>query len=299
MSAGRIEWSFKLEWVSGGEEWLVAPTDNHIDYSRPWWDHPEPTKAPEAPAQTTPHPELTLTGLDEIGTQMQPLEISPNEIPTDPLVDPNEDWQSRYQVEKTSHSIWDRLSDIYYSQISSHFVVAFGSTHIVPSGWYCVQCGKLNFQSMFRHRRCSSSVCKVRYPSQLTSKVILIVVHLQVAPLLPGFALDLSMIRNPHDAQPLPLPYNTFPEGVQARVASWSDGVRTLTYTLDGLQKGVKLELKSESPPGAAAVPVIKHVFTCNMPSLQVAATQLFMDIQSSVVLSRTVEDGSSLVYPF
>ena len=294
MSAGRIEWSFKLEWVSGGEEWLVAPTDNHIDYSRPWWDHPEP----EAPAETTPHPELALIGVDEITTQMQPLEISPNETPsTDPLANLNDDWQSRYQVEKTSHSIWDRLSDIYYSQISSHFVADFGSTHIVPSGWYCVQCGKLNFQSMFRHRRCSSSVCKVRYPSQIILAVVLIEVYLQVAPLPPGFALDLSMIRNPHDAQPLPLPYNTFPEGVQARVASWSDGVRTLTYTLDGLQKGVKLELKSGSTTGAAAVPVIKHVFTCNMPSLQVAATQLFMDIQSSVVLSRTVEDGSSLVY--
>ena len=297
MSAGRIEWTFKLEWVSGGEEWLVAPTDNHIDYSGPWWD-PKPTKAPEAPAQTTPHPELTLTGLDEITTQMQPLEISPNEIPsTDPLANLNDDWQSRYQVEKTSYSIWDRLSDIYYSQISSHFVAAFGSTHIVPSGWYCVQCGKLNFQNMFRHRRCSSSVCKVRHPSQIVSIVILIEVHLQVAPLPPGFALDLSNIRNPHDAQPLPLPYNTFPEGVQARVASWSDGVRTLTYTLDGLQKGVKLELSSESPVGAAVIPVIKHVFTCNMPSLQVSATQLFMDIQSSVVLSRAVEDGSSLVY--
>jgi len=105
------------------------------------------------------------------------------------------------------------------------------------------------------------------------------------------------VIRNPHDAQPLPLPYNTFPEGVQARVASWSDGVRTLTYILDGLQKGVELELKSESL-AAAAVPVIKHVFTCNRPPLQVAATQLFMDIQSSVVLSRTLGDGSSLVYP-
>ena len=134
MSAGRIECTFKLEWVSGGEEWLVAPTDNHIDYSRPWWD-PGPTKGPEAPAQTTPHPELALIGVDEITTHIQPLEISPNEIPsTDPSVDPNEDWQSRYQVEKTSHSIWDRLSDIYYSQISSHFVAAFGSTHIVPSG---------------------------------------------------------------------------------------------------------------------------------------------------------------------
>lgn len=106
------------------------------------------------------------------------------------------------------------------------------------------------------------------------------------------------MIRNPHDAQPLPLPYNTFPEGVEARVASWSDGVRTLTYTLDGLQKDVRVELKSESLAAAAAVPVIKHVFTCNRPPLQVAATQLFVDIQSSVVLSRTVGDGSSLVYP-
>ncbi|EDR07542.1 uncharacterized protein LACBIDRAFT_298543 [Laccaria bicolor S238N-H82] len=271
MSAGRVEWSFKLEWVAGGEEWLVAPTDNNIDYSRPWWD-PEPTKAPEAPAQSTPQPELTL---DETTTQMQQLELSPNETPSDPLVDPNDDWQSRYQVEKMSYSIWDRLGDIYYSQISSHFVAAFGCTHIVPSGWYCVQCGKLNFQAMFRHRRCSSSVCKA-------------------TALPPGFALDLSVIRNLHDAQPLPLPYNTFPEGVQARVASWSDGVRTLTYTLDGLQKRVKLELKSESPAGAA-VPMIKHVFTCNMPSLQVAATQLFMDIQSSVVLSRTVEDGNAI----
>ena len=296
MSAGRIEWSFKLEWVSGGEEWLVAPTDNHIDYSRPWWD-PGPTKAPEAPAQTTPHPELAPIGVDEITTQIQPLKISHNEIPSHPLIDPNDDWQSRYQVKKTSHSIWDRLSDIHYSQISSHFVADFGSTHIVPSGWYCVQCGKLNFQSMFRHRLCSSSMCKVRYPSQIISIVILIVVHLQVTALPPGFALDLSSIRNPHDAQPLPLPYNTFPEGVQARVASWSDGVRTLTYTLDGLPKGVKLELSSESPVGAAVVPVIKHVFTCNMPSLQVTASQLFMDIQSSVVLSRAVEDGSSLVY--
>jgi hypothetical protein len=175
-------------------------------------------------------------------------------------------------------------------------VAAFGSTHIVPSGWYCVKCGKLNFQIMFRHRRCSGSVCKVRYSSQIILAVILMVVDLQVTALPPGFALELSMIRNPHDAQPLPLPYNTFPEGVQARVASWSDGVRTLPYTLDRLQKGVKLALKSESP-AAAAVPVIKHVFTCNMPPLQVAATELLMDIQSSVVLNRTVGDGSALVY--
>jgi len=160
MSAGRIEWSFKLEWISGGEEWLVAPTDNGVDYLRPWWDPPESTKALEAPAQTAPQPELTLIYLDELPTQMQQLEISP---PTDPLVDPNDHWQSRYQVEKVSHNIWDRLGDIYYSQVSSHFVAAFG-THIMPSGWYCVKCGKLNFQTMFRHRRCSSSVCKVRYP---------------------------------------------------------------------------------------------------------------------------------------
>jgi hypothetical protein len=176
MSAGRIEWSFKLEWVSGGEEWLVPPTDDPIDYSRPWWDPPEPTKGPEVPAQTTPHPELTLIQLDEITTQMQQCEISPNKTPTDPLADPNDDWQSRYEMEKMSHSIWDRLGDIYYSLISPHFVAAFGSSHIVPSGWYCVQCGKLNFQTMFRHRRCSSSVCKVRYPSQIISTVILIAV---------------------------------------------------------------------------------------------------------------------------
>ncbi|EDR07539.1 uncharacterized protein LACBIDRAFT_298539 [Laccaria bicolor S238N-H82] len=244
MSAGRVEWSFKLEWVSGGEEWLVAPTDNHIDYSRPWWDS-EPTKAPEAPAQTTHHSELTLNATT---TQMQQLEISPNKMPT---------WSLSIRMMIGNRAIKWRKRPTAYGIAWATFIIH--RSH--PTSW----------------RR------------------LVLVSCLAVNALPPGFALDLSIIRNPHDAQPLPLPYNTFPEGVQARVASWSDGVRTLTYTLDGLQKGVNLlELKSELPT-AAAVPVIKHVFTCNMPSLQVAATQLFMDIQSSVVLSRTVEDGDAI----
>jgi hypothetical protein len=89
MSAGRIESSFKLKCVSGGKEWLVPPTDDFIDYSRPWWDPPESTKGLEAPAlgQTAPHTELTLIHPDEeITTLMQQLEILPNKIPTDPLI---------------------------------------------------------------------------------------------------------------------------------------------------------------------------------------------------------------------
>ena len=48
----------------------------------------------------------------------------------------------------------------------------------------------------------------------------------------------------------------------------WADGMRTFTYTIrDGV--------------------VAKHVFTCNLPTLQEEPTVLFHDIQVHVELSR------------
>lgn len=34
-------------------------------------------------------------------------------------------------------------------------------TDVLPKGWLCLFCGKLNHQTLFRHRKCFSSACQV------------------------------------------------------------------------------------------------------------------------------------------
>ena len=81
-------------------------------------------------------------------------------------------------------------------------------------------------------------------------------------------------MRDPQDNLSMVLPYND-PLPINL-VDTWEDGIRTLPYYIHG-DKNV----------------FIKHIFTCNLPRLQVEATRLLHFIQLEVELLRPIDENS------
>lgn len=75
------------------------------------------------------------------------------------------------------------------------------------------------------------------------------------------------------------LPNDTHAPDVDAKMAIWDDGMRTAVYTVDH----------------SCAV-VLKHIFTCNLASLQTTATTLLQSLQSNIQLKRSTGDASMLL---
>ena len=84
-------------------------------------------------------------------------------------------------------------------------------------------------------------------------------------------------MRDPQDNLTMVLPYNE-PLLINL-VVTWEDGTRTLPYYIHG-DKNI----------------FIKHIFTRNLPALQLEATRLLHFIQLEVELVRPI-DGNSMVY--
>ncbi|TFK37495.1 hypothetical protein BDQ12DRAFT_161551 [Crucibulum laeve] len=82
-------------------------------------------------------------------------------------------------------------------------------------------------------------------------------------------------MRDPQQRLPLSLPHDTYPASTDVKVASWQDGMRTLTYTLEGGEV------------------VLKHVFTSNVPSVQTLMTDLLERLQVDVRLRRLCREKS------
>ncbi|KAF9456067.1 hypothetical protein BDZ94DRAFT_1276582 [Collybia nuda] len=124
---------------------------------------------------------------------------------------------------------------------------------LFPLGWHCTSCGKLNFRATLRHRTCSSSFCKER-------------------PMPESYALPLWFLRDPQQRLPVPMPYNTYPNGVDVRYTVRDNDMRAYTYVVSGD--------KDESVS-------VKHIFTCNSQHLQEDATQLLEAFQLDVPMQR------------
>ncbi|KIL62088.1 hypothetical protein M378DRAFT_804744 [Amanita muscaria Koide BX008] len=145
---------------------------------------------------------------------------------------------------------------------------AGSSDEAMPKGWLCKACGKLNQKVMMRHRWCGSRVCRDN-------------------PLSRGYAVDLSSARDANQT-PLALPINTCNRRtVDASVADWDDGMRTLKYR--------PMSISGRFGNAGERGGILQHVFTCNLVDLQTEATLLFESIQSEVCLMKSTGDSGPL----
>lgn len=98
--------------------------------------------------------------------------------------------------------------------------------------------------------------------------------HQGLKPKIAPYAIELMFMRDPQDNLPMVLPYNE-PLLINL-VDTWEDGTRTLPYYIHG-DKNI----------------FIKHIFTCNLPPLQLEATRLLHFIQLEVELVRPIGENS------
>jgi hypothetical protein len=89
-------------------------------------------------------------------------------------------------------------------------------------------------------------------------------------------------MRDPQDNLSLVLPYNLNEPLLINLVDTWEDGIRTLPYYIHG-DKNI----------------FIKHIFTCNLPLLQLEATRLLHFIQLEVELVRPIGENSMVYFVF
>jgi hypothetical protein len=134
-----------LQWAPGGEKGTLAE-GNAYELQHPWWDPPSPVQ--EAPNEKP--------SADKVPKEVDDLEAS---FPT----------TARYRDARIRHHEYQfrhlPLDDLYQSVIPLNLLIPFGREYMdtsFPRGWFCKDCGRLNFQAALRHRKCLSSFCKVR-----------------------------------------------------------------------------------------------------------------------------------------
>ncbi|KAJ3517007.1 hypothetical protein NLJ89_g771 [Agrocybe chaxingu] len=95
-------------------------------------------------------------------------------------------------------------------------------------------------------------------------------------PSFKPYALELLLLRDPQDRLPVSLPYNTYPKPMEVTKAKFEGGIQTLSYYL---------KKKSKRP-------FIKHIFTANLPKLQLLANRILHDIQVGLRICRKAGDN-------
>lgn len=132
----RVQWNFRMWWEPGGED---SQTSKRDKLSSPWWD---PTLEPRG-LSFMPQPDL---------------EDSDNES------------TMVYRTARRENPNFTRrhcfFNQAFFSVLPLHLlapVLAEVPDSAFPRGWLCEDCGKLNFRYHLRHRRCSSSYCKVSF----------------------------------------------------------------------------------------------------------------------------------------
>ncbi|KAJ6581179.1 hypothetical protein B0H19DRAFT_496616 [Mycena capillaripes] len=265
--AGRAKWEFKLQWGSGGEEYLGLPSDSLPETVAPWWLPPHTSEA------VVSEPASTSTSSDNV-------DASTPEYKHQRLRSHN------YSFRNTP--IANRCPSI----LPLHLLVphndsaelGFGPEEIVEEhkGWYCAECGKLNRVVMMRHRRCSSSFCVSKVSSRSEASC--------------GYSVLLECLRSPHEMLPAYLPTTKLPPGVGAPAKiQWPNGMMVLRYVL-GVNKEPAAAAVESDQPGQRWAPngevSARYIFTGNMPSLQLDATELLDSIQTSCELVRDANDS-------
>lgn len=227
-SATRFNWRFRLKWSLGGEYVL---SDNIDTVLRPWWRE-----------------------------YSHPLKEEITDVST-------EHYQKRRDEHTTAYPQFGDVGQNYNSLIPLHLLHMPGEVDDdanFPSGWFCMNCGRLNPQVYFRHRLCLSKSCKVL----LKNGYLLCFAEntrWQDKPLRRGYALELQKIRQPQDAMPFATPIQCPP-----LTSPHIDDSGTTTYDYSSV---------------FAVSILIKHIFTHNRTNLQQDATRVFRDIQTDVLL--------------
>ncbi|KAF8959621.1 hypothetical protein BDZ97DRAFT_1837174 [Flammula alnicola] len=239
--SGQVQWRFRLKWAAGGEESILPKRDN-VNFDHPWWNPPSVLPASTSGVEQAPEENVPETALDD-------LDDPENSFPT----------TARYRTARLSHHEYNEL---YSSVIPLHLLVPYGVQVIdnsFPRGWFCKDCGRMNFQAALRHRKCPSSFCKDKQPS------------------VPPYARDLIWIRDPQERLPLSAPLNVIPRSLPTKLGKFKDGTQTFSYYI------------SERPSI-----FIKHIFTSNIPRLQEHANIFLRDIQLNVPLIRPMAENSA-----
>ncbi|TFK21873.1 hypothetical protein FA15DRAFT_64736 [Coprinopsis marcescibilis] len=242
-----VQWKFRVQWGIGGES-ILKNQQNAI--SLPWWMDENGSSRSRASTEGT---ELNSQSnakqnADRLVTPLLYLQAKEGH-PNSRLKNVNQ-WDSHFSM----------VPHFMLAELTSCF-----SDDAFPSGWFCAECGRVNFQAAMRHRQCTSEAC-----ARSKNRPI------------ECYARELDDIRGPHGSSPLSLPYNEYTKpAVKAISTTWKTGMKTLSYYFDGPAKKV----------------FAKHVFTSNVPNLQTVATSLLGEIQTDVELTRAVGDSTSNPY--
>lgn len=157
LCAGQVQWRFHLEWAPGGEE-IILPDHPKDSFDWPWWNEKVKDATSSATFETS------------VSSEAETQETSPNDGAETEEPENRYPTTPRYrQVRIANHEYKFRncpLSDAYDSVVPEQVLAPFGRQHsdrVLPRGWLCTKCGRLNFQQALRHRKCPSSSCKVSH----------------------------------------------------------------------------------------------------------------------------------------
>ncbi|KAJ2917071.1 hypothetical protein MD484_g3333, partial [Candolleomyces efflorescens] len=311
--AVHVEWKFRLQWTSGGED-LLKQTYEGWELARPC----DVAEANAAPNDLIPPTLLELSSSPET----HPLASSPSDEAESSTDKDKEaslfkiDTPQLYLHVRKSHPTYGMgrmlIKSGFYSLVHESLLSLFTpflSNEAFPSGWFCTACGKVNFQAAMRHRKCTGLDC-----SKDTTPAL-------------SYAQELPDIRGVFSDSPSCLPFNDYAEDVRGSSTSWSSGMRTLGYHFgekkaralhpppeksasnqnmdtdtqvqastsgEGSNTQAQIIPEKATSPGENATVWVKHVYTCNLPHLQNAASGLMRRMQTDVELRRPMGDGSN-----
>lgn len=272
-----VQWSFRVEWVPGGEKHILDPTSG-LDFTRPWWSPKpvEPETQPEAeaePAAQLKQPELAQTEppAPQAVSKLPPppWELSARAQGKKPVFAPSASSSSGNSSEASHMVAFDRDADptppIYllarqanpsfnYTETQTRSLAAaselvpegllgefniFISNEFFPSGWLCRKCGRVNFQVAMRRRRCGGSRCMKDKDAQVVS-----------------YAQELEDMRGVFANSPCCVPFNEYARDVLGTTISWNTGMSTLSYyfPVDGATSGSSSTAASSLLPSSNAI---------------------------------------------
>jgi hypothetical protein len=159
----RVQWKFRMKWEPGGEDWQTVEREK---LESPWWNS-----------------SLKAQGLSV--------------MPQPEMEDSDEESTEAYRNARRLNPIFAQrhcfFGQRFFSVLPLHLLAPV-ETEMPDSslqrGWYCQDCGKLNFRYYMRHRRCGSSYCKVCF-IYLTNRVRIDGFQNRINPRLKGMLLNL------------------------------------------------------------------------------------------------------------
>lgn len=193
------------------------------------------------------------------------------------------------------------------------FSASSSANDAFPSGYFCRDCGRVNVQRFLRHRVCESAHCSILRSratmghsvggDRLESKVK------EIGDDGQGWMMDIMAVRNPRLTYVCLFPDNMCLEpAVSLLRQDWGDGMRVFWYglpSLSSLSQHTFLDGQVPPTPPVPAVPVsnlapvtseqvlhsdkplVRHIFTGNLPRLQTEPTDLFGRLQLDIQFER------------